>query len=940
MIKIKDKIQNKKSMVLLTMTIIAVLIVLFNLGRSVIFPVPWNQKYEDDGSAMRIDSENGSVIIDKAYSRLSFQDKKGKICNVIDGEGLALRRFYQQAVSNGDTYYVIDTEFGSDSIYTKNEHIIAYDKDGHIKNTLYSADYQKENEERKIFHGLVKRIKVCDGGIIALFYDPEYMKVTVHQFSNSGEDKIIDEITLPEDFTVMIAMDYNLTAHKFACASFYGKVFEHAGDDESITPMFTSLMENYPGQISISDSGEVSVQKIPESNIPESSAYTFLFGVEKLAFWIALAYLVVLLLYEVSVYLKKLSAEGKEQTILYFGFVIAIVALIVGISWFYSHQIEESNYNSRMSELSSLTVTLAKDPENILANVAEEEDLKDDIFHERTYDIQRYFYLICDHNSNNDSNYFLNLYKRMDDGRVLLLCSIIEASDKVPWISDSKVLSKLDRDEIYNTTYTAEAGENMVSVAALKNNNGKVVGYIESGSNMGVMSIGQFRQLMTIFVALLTLVVGITLFFIELRGIKKARKKRQVLLEESHPHPEIAHFRSMRLCVEFILKFDSVLMILISKDLLVQNGITDIALLVGLPASLMGVGMLVGQMLSDILLPRVYVKRVILSAALLNALVFIATAFVIIKGSFWGYCVGILLANVCFGVMAGPSLIMPFYSGDEKKRYEMNNEKSMAGISASVISVMLAGIVAERFGNYAIYIFALLPLAGVLFICMRVFPKDTYYQKAKTETDTIKLSAKEYVKFLLSPAILILILLVLIPSNVAGGYKSFFFPLLSQDYGLQKDFISNLVVLANFTVFLINKPISRLIKKDDYWFNTVLFVGLCGLIFFSFKFNNSIIWSVIVIVLIAIPDKFLDPNISMLWPRQCMAKGLPPEKFNSMFIYIGNIISSIRPTIMGAFLILGTPQSCIWLGISIIVCAILFAILTSRSAMRTYKKKE
>lgn len=935
------KSPNKKSILLLILTIISLMIVLLNLGRSVIFPIPWVQEFEDNGDAMRAEGKDGSVIIDRAYSRLSFLDEEGKICRVIDGNGLALRRFYQQVVCSGDTYYVLDNEIAADSIFTKNEHITAYDADGRVRNVLYAADYYKEKEGQNVQNGLIKKIKPCDDGIIAFFYDAETFKVTIHRISNTGEDKVLDEITLSGHFRFMTDFDYNLKAKKFAGLSLEYQVFEHDAGGERILPLAPEFMNKFPGVFVVNDAGKVSIETIPDSHVPQSASYTFLFVIGKMAFWISLAYLVILLIYEIIRYFKKMAGEGERQKMLLIGFAMVVAALIYFISAYYSNTMQQSSRVSREAEISSLTFTLAKDPENILSLVAEEEDLTDKVMHEKTDEVGMYLLMISGHSAKNDSNIFINLYQRMNDGRVIPLISTLDMMNlNVPWKKDTEALKKIDRGEIYNTVYTAESGEIMSAVAALTNAEGSIVGYVETGSHIGVMTVGQFRKIITVFVTLLTFVVGIVLFFIELKGIFDAGKKQKALVEKGHPHPEIAHFRSMRLCIEFILKFDSVLMILIAKDLLLKNGITNIALLVGLPATLMSIGMLIGQMVSDVCLPRFYVKRVIVTAAALNVVVFAATAFLIYQGSFWGYCVGIFLANVCFGVMAGPSLIMPFLSGDEKMRFEMNNEKSMAGISASVISVMLAGFVAQYFGNYAIYLFALLPLAGVLFISLKVLPKATYYGRSKKDSQKKKLSIWEYMKFLFSPAILLLIILMIIPSDAASGYKSFFFPLFSQDYGLSKDFISNLVVLANFTAFLLNKPLNNLVKNKDYWFNTVLFLGLSGLIYLSFKANDSIIWAVIVIILIAITDKFLSPNINMLWPRQCMAKGLPPESFNSMFIYVSNISSIIRPTIMGVFLALGTPSNCIWMGVALIICTVLFAVLTARSPMRTYQETQ
>lgn len=924
----------------IALTIIAIMIVLFNLGRSVVFPIPCVQEFEDNGTAIQVKGKEGTVIVDKSYGRLSFLNKNGKIVKVINGKSLALRWFYRDVVTDGDIFYVLDNQIGSDSVYTRNEHIIGYDVYGNIKKILYSEDYYATGKEQKIYAGQIKKIKICQDGIIAFFWNSENRKMEIHQITDDGIDKVIDKIAIPDQFGTLMNGDYDFSAKKFITYSFSGKKLEHDVNGDRIYQLIDSYIEKIEKASSKEDLESFLGQNPSNKKIPKSAYYTIGFVIEKLVFWIALIYLFILSIVKTINYLKKLILNDKKNEIVEIGFVAIIVILIFGISSFYSNKMQQKNIDLRTSIVSSITYTLAKNPENILIDITKEAFTKSYNQQKSNY-VEKYLYNICEHNSINNINIFINLYKKMDNGLIIPIESSFEISGvNIPWAEDKKKLTEIDKEEISNIIYIDDLGECIASVAPLKDNEGKIIGYIETGSDMWLMTVGQFRQIVKTFVALLTLIVSIVLLFSEIKNIINANRKSKLLIENAHPHPEIAYFRSMRLCIEFVLKFDSVLMILIAKDLLIQNGVTNIVLMVGLPATLMSVGMLIGQAISDFCLPRFYVKKVIVISALSNAVIYVVTSFLIFQGSFWGYCLGILLANVFFGVMAGPSLIMPFLSDNENLRFEMNNEKSMAGISASVISIMLAGFVAQYFGNYAIYLFALLPLAGVLFISLKYLPNATYYGRLKSNDNVKKLKIIEYVKFIFSPAILILIFIVIIPSDTIGGYKSIFFPLFSQEYGLTKDFISNLVVLANFTAFILNKPLTNLIKNKNYWDNTIFFLVVSGLIYMSFKMNDTIVWAVIVIVLTVIADKFLIPNINMLWPRECIAKGLPSESYNSIFIYINNISWIIRPTIMGAFLIFGTPDGCIWMGIALIICAILFAVLTSHSAMHIYHEEE
>lgn len=280
-------------------------------------------------------------------------------------------------------------------------------------------------------------------------------------------------------------------------------------------------------------------------------------------------------------------------------------------------------------------------------------------------------------------------------------------------------------------------------------------------------------------------------------------------------------------------------MVLITKDILEKNGVDNIALLLGVPAMTLSVGMTVGKPVYNIMSKHISIKSVIIIISVFLGLSYIACFYFVMESNFTGYVAALFVSGIFTGALTGVKFYMPLLSPNKDVRFEINNNNALTGISGNVLSIALAGIVASSFDSQSIYIMALAPTISFALLGIFVFPRGVKYYKEQSKKG--KSNFAEVLKFIISPAFLSFALFMLMTDTIATGYKSFMFPLFTSEAGFSKTDISNFVVFGNFLAFLINQNSKKIVKKLDFLPVSVLCTIITGMVFMSFAINNSIL---------------------------------------------------------------------------------------------------
>lgn len=933
----KTRFFNKK-LILSICTVISLIIVLYGFRNDYAFLIKptIDVSGESFGDVIANGDDGTSAIIDASRTRLVFLDNNKKVVHILQNSVFSISNtFYKSVVFSNGKYYVSECFYDSDNSYPKSERIIIYNSNGNPENTVYEKDFDEGKNHKS---ETVVELNPCENGIVTLVFSYDTSEITAKRFTDKGEE-VIETVSLGSAVSGVYNADYNEESKTWGFITGLGCGMKYQnGKMEYIEGVYP--LNNAPNLIKIDSDGTVSVICSEYIKLPGTLHFSLMFIVKAVIFWIAFIFLTVLVLLFAFRKIKTLIALKNMSALLKICVSTATVVAIVGVSAFYSAQMMKQDIKSRQIQLNTLASLISNIPDKYISNTLSEINEVNSESLDKYLKLFDYIDAVGD-SRNMEFNSTISLYKNIDkdtwcrilDNNRLLSVGYCEKYDEFFGRGEvnSETLKKGDKvSDVQDTTY----GVIMASFSPIIDLNGNTVGYVEAESNFELFKISYMRTALRNFVTLLAITVGIALILVEAAAIIKSRKKRRRLIEENYEHIEIADFRTIKLFIGFLLKFDSVLMILIAKDLLINTVDANNAVILGIPAACMSFGTLAGQFLIDMLMPKIHIRKIIGFTGVFYAAMLIMTAFAVYSGNFVLYCMGVFLVNIAFGVLAGPSWVIPFMSRNEQERFEMNNTKGLADVSASVISVVLAGYAAELFGNFSIYLFALIPLA-IVFICyMRSMPKKTIYGKKRdTVKNREKIKFTKYLRFIFSPTVILLLLLIIFPAVYASGYKSLIFPLFSQKQGLSKPFISNLVVIANFAAFMLNGPVEKILKNNDYWKNTVIIAIFSGIVYMSFMLNSSVAWAVIVIALLAVTDKLIAPNFNMLWPRQAEKIGVPPQRLYSMFIYTDNIASALRPAFIGLFLTIQAPYCNFWLGVCFAGCALLFAICTYNSAM-------
>lgn len=279
---------------------------------------------------------------------------------------------------------------------------------------------------------------------------------------------------------------------------------------------------------------------------------------------------------------------------------------------------------------------------------------------------------------------------------------------------------------------------------------------------------------------------------------------------------------------------------------------------------------------------------------------------------------------------------MPVLAPNEKIRYELNNGSTKTWISSGIVSIGVSGAISEMFGSQSIYLLALIPVLFLFIMSVFLMPNGVKY-RLENQAKKIPNMFKKSMKFFFQPAFLIYAIGLISVCVLCHGYRNFLFPLFTDESGISKSMISNIIVIANFIAFVFNSQLNNLVKRMDFWELGIFTSFFAGILYLSFTLNSEIAWACFVIILITMVIRIMSTVNGMMWPRLCKKSKYPMSIANTIILCYTNIISAIQGFVFTSLLLLGMINTCICIGIFMIAVAIIYATITYNSALRSHK---
>lgn len=873
-------------------------------------------------------------LIDQNGARLMFLDTSPDICQIYGGNEKATNatRYHDIVYSDG-FYYVSDYHFSSDNLRSSTQEVLVYNEDGFPVHTYPVKDFFVQNgDEENGLYSIVS-LKPCHNGAYALCSSADYKIRVVRVAADSAV--VLKTFQLDNDGELFADMAYNESSETLGYVTSLGSIF--CCRDDNISRVKTAgSYDEICNTVTVLDDGTVRGSVTASEGVEGTFSYAVLLGIRIFGFWISILWLIGNGLYFLISYIVFAIRRHKTARLWKaLGCVLGAIVIIL-VSVFCGRFSANTALEKQSAALRDEVSALVENPDCRLGTQLEKFDTP-------LRAAENGFYTCMDSLFEDDSynsNAYYKLYRISDQDTVQFVGSSVKFNlgkmvhpDEM---LDESVRKDLDAGNVLMQEYIDFNGSVLSGTAALRNSSGQVTGYIEKVNYVGAVYSDRVQLIIKALIVLSAVCISIVILFMVIKNLIAASAKRRELRESHHSHPELAHHRTIRFLVTFITRFDTVLMILIARKMLSSaNAPFNHSFFFIVPAILATFGIFIGRFFGKKLLSKMRIKKYVALFGILGLIFYLATAWTVQAGDFLFYSIGLFFANIFSGIICMPSEVLPDLIHISRD-FDLKSDESFAGMSATFLSIVIAGFVSEFFGNGAVYLVVLLPLLFIILIYGRSARKHTVYKNTSREAE---ISSRRLSRsFVLSPLMLLLIVFLALPVTAVTGYSSSLFPLFVESQGYGAAFISNLVALFTLAAVAISKSVRVSLRHTDHW-NRIVLLGLAeGLALLNFYLNASVVSAALAIVVITIADRVIEPAVNVVWSRYANSKGYDVDSLKPVSSYWRNFSLRFRFIIIGLFLCFPMPQACIFLGVYILASVLLFALISFSSSLRKKKR--
>lgn len=433
---------------------------------------------------------------------------------------------------------------------------------------------------------------------------------------------------------------------------------------------------------------------------------------------------------------------------------------------------------------------------------------------------------------------------------------------------------------------------------------------------------------------------------IEFKNMLIVFRRYKKLSQEKNKHAHAQLVRPLSFLISLAIGADSVLAVLISKDLFAKSNFVDFAtqynlndFFAGVPITLAAIALVLGVLFFMKIQYKFSCKAVFVAASVMLVLSYLLTAFSVYFELFTLLCIAKFIAGFFCGVLQIELYSMACMVHSSKERSPLVQSISRTRMPASVISILACVALADKFGAYTIYAFA--AVCVLFFVVFGWFTIPAYKFNISDELDKddgkIIPTSKQIVKWLLSPQMLVLILFVILPYAATKGYKSYLFPLYSQSIGLDKGSISFIFALATMFAFILVHPISDLSKRFSNRRKILNGLFALGFIFVLFVANSRVEWAILVMFLALTICKTFGTSFRMLWIENAESQNFSVSKALPIMYLMEQFGNALQVVLLSVCIFFGGMMACTIFGVFCIVSGLIFGIVSYRSSKQTKK---
>lgn len=930
---------NRKRIMIAVLIFVAVIGIVLSLNRYI--SAPWKIKTVVEKPIVAVENSEGKIVLEGDCRTILLLDKNGRVCNKVNPGILQPLSFFSPtiALTEEDGYFVITTYYPNSSLI-ESEKIIKIGVKNNKRTTVLECKYDRTRE--KVFEQKVLYLVQKGGEVFAITENTEQNAIAVVNISSPVEaDGIVFDKALPSQSCVSLAW-YDEGNDKIYIMDQFGKAFswqfsaagapEEAQNFES-EAYFAAL---YARSMAINGSEDSEQAGVPVfsnarydylTHMPDaikalegkSFAHTVPVQLRIWLFWLGVLTLLTLLLVSIVKSVRRLFAEKKYRQLRRAAVITGVAVMCLVIVAFYSRQIAATavkhcaaSQRVAVQMTHDLTQQIA---EQAHAELEAEGSLRPETYNTILASLKKS--LVITTGEDTDVCYSFSL---ICNGRIYPVVFTERTILSASLSRDISEVSELKPGECFSTGLSTAIGGFSASRTVYTDAEGNAIGTLYAYSDVRIMTVGFMKTCLDLFIKLFVGTLVFVYAAMEMIAWVQGFMKRRALEAQGVHFQGIALARPLEFLNIAVNSADSALIVLIIKDMLKDSSNKNMLFLCSLPVSLMGVGFLVGGIVSAALLKKYNAKKVLLSANVLEIAFLLGETWAVYSGNVPLLLIFMLLMTICNEISVYYARGYALTAPSDDLRRECNVGVKSAELSAYAVITILAGYAVNRFGNYAVYLIALIPaLISLAIVCLH---KIEDRRTAGTVGAEGKGGIKERLRFLLAPRIVLFFFCALIVSELLRGYKSYVFPLFADQGGISKASISNIQVFSKAMLFFLLPLLNRFQKKLGDRNIIILSNLVLGAVFLMFLFNQSVIWAAVTLIFTYIASKGISLGWLSVWQKYALDNNVDIRTAQSSTSNLQQAVNMCSTPVLSWLLGFGQIASCTILGVYLCVTSV------------------
>ena len=817
---------NKKSFLIIP--ILAALFVFIGAQKTHYYPFTSSIELDQRNVLDAVDNETGLVAIWE--KKLLFASHDRVLIKVLSTDINGVQSEPRVVATDGKYVYAVVGDIYSNYNYYINEKLLKYSFSGKYLGELYRQDYENSDVNSNQLTDIVIRdnfayITNVRGNEIQLIR----ASTSPAEEDAETESTIIKSFMAPE---LIQSGEYNIDENRIEIHNRFGEVYYY--------DMTSNELSFHP---------EITHIRFHDQIWNASVTFSTFTKVTDILYYLGAVILVITVIYAI---IRIISAGYMTRYRTAIAFILIFLSAIVYYADIDLKSFDEEYQQRTISAAKSVMVGFryfAMDKLSVIGG-KEPEDFKTKELRDKTEWITPYLQEACKA-SGKEMGMYAQIYAFNKAGEAYLIADSYNEYPLGTLYSNMSILSDGNADSSNMMAYTVEKeidGTYGFFHAPIYDEQNNLIGFLEMGCEYGKLRYDRIRRVIGAAMQLVSLIVFIVML---IDVIKRYSKELKEYVSIRKSQPEEAKYclsNTYDFLVTGLVYMDSMIMVMAVASISTDSAL-EMALLFAIPFTAYRVGSWLGSVMTSPLLGRFGERRMSIIAAIISAGTFAGMAFALQQKNVYIFAAckfleGIFLESVLYSLAEG----IPYEIEDMDSRNKKIAESQSATEAASLIFMMVAGMVASKLGYSVMYLIGL----GV---CVILIPFGLLIFGNEEDDEEIK--TLEVWKAFAKPRALTYIILMVLTISFITSYDEYLFPLISESAGLTEIEMTSIAVFS-VTISYFAESIVSIFNKLNPLKAMITALSVCGIAMMILLLNTNVLFATIVLFIYCVMIRVIE----------------------------------------------------------------------------------